>query len=55
MAPEELGATIESTARIIYEFLEQIGATSDLREKRRLECQLKELRILQLWQLGQRS
>ncbi|MCG0277830.1 MAG: hypothetical protein L5656_04790 [Thermanaeromonas sp.] len=55
MAPEELEAAIESTAKKIHELLEQIGADSDPQEKRRLERRLKELRILQRWQLGQRS
>ncbi|WP_172839098.1 hypothetical protein [Thermanaeromonas toyohensis] len=55
MATEELEAAIASTAKKIHELLEQIGATSDPREKRRLERRLKELPILRLWQLGQIS
>lgn len=55
MTPEELEVAIESTARKIHELLQQIEMTSDSREKRRMERRLKELRILQLWQLGLKS
>lgn len=49
----ELQEAIDLTKEQIYKLKQLIEETSDLRERRRLQCQLKELQILQLWHLDQ--
>lgn len=53
MDPTELKEAINRTKAQIYKLKQQLEEIADLRERRRLQRQLKELQILQLWHLDQ--
>ena len=52
MKPNDLSTDILRTKQEIERLKQQID-TASAKEKRRLQHQLKELQILQLWQIGQ--
>lgn len=53
MTREELYTAVEQTMARLNELRVQIRATEDLREKKKLKRQFKELQVLQNWQLDQ--
>lgn len=53
MTTDNLSAAILRTKQQIEHLKQQIETTDDPKDKRRLQHQLKELQILQLWQMSQ--